>query len=325
MLSQRVMDPEGPAGMLIQMSSADYVYYEEQTSAFHQAHIVLSLSARLLLGEGVITPIDMRLASQISPRTVHHMLGQSPGRELGEAQAETFASLVLAQGWEFYPPASALRALRQLNSLRIGLCGAVQEVNDLQGNYVRHTAQLRLYRRVIEIRDAMLSLKPYRDPRVAAAVTATARAAGLTGEERAAAMTSSQTTRDISVIGDAQTSSPTLLSTYLTADKSGSELAVDPMSVGVYSSFTPSMSTGIRAPSVPGAASPAKFQARCRAAARAERMAFSARALSPASRLMSRTRPGQRRPARIGQAQLAAPRYRPGSRHPALTSPPDQR
>ena len=46
-----VMDAGAPSGVWLRTARADYFYYEEQTSPFHQAHIVLSLAARLLLGE----------------------------------------------------------------------------------------------------------------------------------------------------------------------------------------------------------------------------------------------------------------------------------
>jgi len=48
--------------------------------------------------------------------------------------------------------------------------------------------RLRLYRRVIEIRDGLLALHPYREDGVAAAARERARAAGLTGQQLEAAV-----------------------------------------------------------------------------------------------------------------------------------------
>lgn len=53
-----------------------------------------------------------------------------------------------------------------------------------------------------------------------------------------------------------------------------------------------SISTVTRAPPAPGAASPARSQARCRASARAARMAFSARGASAAKWAISRETTG---------------------------------
>ena len=87
-----------------------------------------------------------------------------------------------------------------------------------------------------------------------------------------------------------------------------------------------SISTVTRPPSAPGAASPASAQARSRAAARAERIAFKARGASAARRAdqPGDHRVGGHRPEQL-PARRAAPRYRPGSRRPARASPPGQR
>jgi hypothetical protein len=48
--------------------------------------------------------------------------------------------------------------------------------------------RLRLYRRVIEIRDGLLALQPYRDPHISATTTKNATRAGLSGQQLAAAV-----------------------------------------------------------------------------------------------------------------------------------------
>jgi hypothetical protein len=69
--------------------------------------------------------------------------------------------------------------------LRSALSGAIPEAMSVVPS-ARRAVRFRLYQRVIEIRDAALILRPYRDPEVASAATRVARAAGLSGGELAA-------------------------------------------------------------------------------------------------------------------------------------------
>ncbi len=180
-----IMEPDGPTGALIRRREADLLYYEEQTSWFHQAHIVLSLAARLLLppdGEDGLPQI-----AGVSPRLARLMLGSTPGGTVSRGEAEAFAFLVLDWARPAGPPLVAWRAYRQLRPLRVALGEAVKEIHtpSLDG---LGSSRYRLYRQVIGIRDAALAIKGYRDLRAASDSTATARAAGLTGGELAAAV-----------------------------------------------------------------------------------------------------------------------------------------
>lgn len=59
---------------------------------------------------------------------------------------------------------------------------ALTSPSGVSGSYSRHDAGMRLYRRVIEIRDGALLLRDYRDPTVAAAAEAAGRRGGLRDE-----------------------------------------------------------------------------------------------------------------------------------------------
>lgn len=181
-----VMPAGAPSGTLLRTAGADYLCYERHTSPLHQAHIVLSLAAHLVLGVATGPLIDRRLVPDLSPQLVRLMLGDGAGRTATQEESETFAFLVLERaGAAAYPPALAWRALRRLMPLRSALCSAIPEaVSVVPG--ARRAVRFRLYQRVIEIRDAALTLRPYRDPEVASAAGRAARAAGLSGGELAA-------------------------------------------------------------------------------------------------------------------------------------------
>ena len=182
-----VMPPGAPSGVFFETGSTCYLCYERDTSPLHQAHIVLSLASHLVLGETADSPIDRRLVPDLSPQLVRLMLGDVPSRAVAQAEAETFAFVALERaGAAAYPPALAWRALRRLMPLRSALCDAVPEAASIVVPSGRRAARLRLYQRVIEIRDAALMLRPYRDPEVASAAALVARAAGITGDELAA-------------------------------------------------------------------------------------------------------------------------------------------
>jgi hypothetical protein len=179
-----VMEPGAPSGTFFSTAGADYLYYEQRTTPFHQAHIVLSLTGRMLLGEMDGPSFDRRLVPDLSPQLIRLMLGQIADSTATQAEAETFAFLAmerahLAACSSFF----ARRALRQLRPLHSVLCEAVPEATNAAASGGRSSPRLRLYRQVIEIRDAALALRRYRDPEVATAVAAAGRAAGLAAAE----------------------------------------------------------------------------------------------------------------------------------------------
>lgn len=187
-----VMRADAPSGIWLRTASADYFYYEEQTSPFHQAHIVLCLAAHVLLGDTSGTSVDPRLVSDVSPALARIMINGIASSPLTPLEAETFAFLALEYARPAaYPPSLARRALRHLRPLQSALQEVVPEATGAVACGFWPAASFRLHRQVIQIRDAALALRPYRDPQVAAVATRAARAAGLAGGDLAAAVEAS--------------------------------------------------------------------------------------------------------------------------------------
>jgi len=187
-----VMREGAPSGIWLRTASADYFYYEEQTSPFHQAHIVLSLAAHVLLGDSSGGSVDPRLVPDVSPELARIMIDGNVGSPLTRLEAETFAFLALDYARPAaYPPSLARRALRQLRPLHLALREVVPEATGAVACRFWPAASFRLHRQVIDIRDAALALRPYRDPEVAAFATQAARAARLVGCDLASALEAS--------------------------------------------------------------------------------------------------------------------------------------
>ena len=188
-LAPVIMAADAPSGVWLRTGRADYFYYEEQTPPFHQAHIVLSLAAQMLLGDGSGSSVDRLLVPDVSPQLVRLMLGDTDGRPVAPGEAEAFAFLALESAEAAgYPPLLARRAIRQLAPLYSALRAGVPEAVGAADCMDRAGARFRLCRQVIEIRDAVLALRPYRDPEVALAAQRDGRAAGLSGAGLAAAV-----------------------------------------------------------------------------------------------------------------------------------------
>ncbi len=184
-----VMEAGAPSGVWLRTARADYFFYEELTSPFHQAHIVLCLAARMLLGDGSGPPVDRLLIPDVRPELVRLMLGTAGSRPVTRGEAEAFAFLALDRSRSAgCPPLLARRALRRLRPLHSALRAAVPEAVSVADPVGRRDASFRLYQQVIEVRDAALALRPYRDPEVARIAQRDGRASGLSGAELAAAV-----------------------------------------------------------------------------------------------------------------------------------------
>jgi len=85
------------SGLLCRTAAADYLYYEQETSPFHQAHIVLTLAARLLLSDDEGVSIAHPLVSEVGPELVRLMLGPTAQAPVTDVEAEAFAFLVLGR------------------------------------------------------------------------------------------------------------------------------------------------------------------------------------------------------------------------------------
>src|ERR1019366_5734580 len=126
-----VMEPGAPSGTFFSTAGADYLYYEQRTTPFHQAHIVLSLTGRMLLGELDGPSFDRRLVPDLSPQLIGLMLGQIADSTATQAEAEAFAFLAMERAdlsacWSLF----ARRALRQLPPLHSPLCDAGPEATN---------------------------------------------------------------------------------------------------------------------------------------------------------------------------------------------------
>ena len=93
-----------PCGLWIGTADVDYVFYEQDTSPFHQSYIALHELAHMLLGHCGLSAwqsLARRIAPDISPALVRLMLGRSGYSSPEEREAETLASLILdrATAW----------------------------------------------------------------------------------------------------------------------------------------------------------------------------------------------------------------------------------
>ncbi|WP_188316831.1 ImmA/IrrE family metallo-endopeptidase [Solihabitans fulvus] len=90
-----------PTGLWISSATADYVFYEEDTSFLHRDHIILHEIGHLMLnhtGAPALTEATARLLlPNIDPAVVRRVLGRSNYSEQDEQEAEMFASLILSK------------------------------------------------------------------------------------------------------------------------------------------------------------------------------------------------------------------------------------
>jgi hypothetical protein len=185
-----VTDSGAPPGFWLRTAAADYLYYESQTSPFHQAHILLLLTGRLLLNDGSGITFDLRLVPDLSPEIARLILGDDTQIAGTEDEAERLVFRAMEHARRRLPGPAARRLLRQLRPLHAALLDAVPEAAraEVPG---RPGPRMRLHRAVIEIREAVLALRPYVDPELAAAARKVMHPAGLAGDETAAAVEAS--------------------------------------------------------------------------------------------------------------------------------------
>jgi len=162
------MTPGAPSGVWLRSEGSDFLFFEEQTSLFHQAHIVLCLAAHMLAGDGREGRIDRRLVPNVAP-SPRIILGAEIGNAISRSEAEAFAFDVLRRTSPFPSVLQAKCLLRRLRPLHSELLGAVPSAATGPGSEVRADPSSRLYRVVIETRDAALALRHYGAAGVAAA------------------------------------------------------------------------------------------------------------------------------------------------------------
>lgn len=165
------MPPGGPSGVWIRTDSTDYLYYEDRTSAFHQAHIVTSLAAHILLTGAAGGRISQQLLPNLDPQAGQMLSATAIGDTVSSAEAELFAFECLRRGGLFPGPLRARHLLKRLQPLHSVLLAAVPSAACPTGPGSPAGATARLYRTVIEMRDAALVLGPNDTPDRAAAAS----------------------------------------------------------------------------------------------------------------------------------------------------------
>ena len=179
-------EPGAPSGTWFRTPRTDYLYYERQTSPFHQAHILLHLAARLLLSGQSDLTIDPRLVPDLDPQLVRLILGNDAQVSRPHDEAEDIAILALERVNRRPSGIVTRRMFRQLQPLRTALLAAAPEAARRSVQWWAPRA--RLHQVVVEIRDAVLALRPYCDSHALDDARRQAEAAGLTGEARAASV-----------------------------------------------------------------------------------------------------------------------------------------
>jgi hypothetical protein len=167
-------------------SAGEALRSESRTSPFHQAHILLLLTGRLLLNDGSGSTFDLRLVPDLSPEIARLILGDDTQIAGTEDEAERLVFRAMEHGRRRLPGPAARRLLRQLRPLHAALLDAVPEAArpEVPG---RPGPRVRLHRAVVEIREAVLALRPYVDPELAAAARKVMHPAGLAEGEAVAA------------------------------------------------------------------------------------------------------------------------------------------
>ena len=180
---------EAPSGTFIRTANTDYLCVPQETTPFHQAHIVAALAAHVLADDEGAAGVDMRLVPEVNAQLLRLIVGEPGVRPLTTSEAEAFACMVLERGGATSCPAlTARRLLRRLGPLHEALVKAVPEVARQGVCSTRRGAAFRLYQWVIDMREAILALGPYRDPRIVRSAIDAGRAAGLAGDELAASV-----------------------------------------------------------------------------------------------------------------------------------------
>jgi hypothetical protein len=88
-----------PCGMVVSTDRAEYIFYAQNTTRLHQAHILLHEVGHLLCGHEGAAAVDGSVASVLLPNLpvalVRRVLGRTVYSEAEEQEAEVLASLIL--------------------------------------------------------------------------------------------------------------------------------------------------------------------------------------------------------------------------------------
>jgi hypothetical protein len=86
----------GFVGLWLDTDTADYIFYELNTTPFHQRHIVLHEGSHILRGHGGVDIPELvsSLPLRLDPTMIRSLLGRSAYTEQEEAEAEVLATLI---------------------------------------------------------------------------------------------------------------------------------------------------------------------------------------------------------------------------------------
>lgn len=96
-----VLPPGSPSGLCVSTDTADYIFYEEETSPLHQEHIILHEIGHLLCDHHATSVSREEVAQLLLPdldlRMIQRVLGRTSYPMWAEQEAEMIASLILAK------------------------------------------------------------------------------------------------------------------------------------------------------------------------------------------------------------------------------------
>ena len=128
-LIPRALPTGSPSGLCVSTNAGDYIFYESDTSALHQEHIILHEVGHLLCEHRAASAsrreISELLLPGLDPAMIQRVLGRSAYPVWAEQEAEMIASLILArverqrlEAIETVPPDIAPVVARVERSLR---------------------------------------------------------------------------------------------------------------------------------------------------------------------------------------------------------------
>ncbi|QWF78501.1 hypothetical protein HUW46_01897 [Amycolatopsis sp. CA-230715] len=189
-----------PTGMVVSRRGHDVILHPETATPVHRRHIVAHEIAHLMLGhDGHTVPEDVAelcratVAPHLTDGLIRRLLGRTTFAEAGEHDAELAATLLCRPDFTRPPLAEWAEAvLEEIEFLRSTITAPFPEI--VLSGLGDADLGTRLYRAVIEIRDARLRLLPYVPAGVATAVDRVCRAAGAGVAEREAVRVAAEIT-----------------------------------------------------------------------------------------------------------------------------------
>jgi hypothetical protein len=153
-----------PSGVWARTDTAEFLFYEKQTSAFHQVHIVATLAAHVLLAGPDGGTISPRLVPDVRPQCGRMLPEAGIDDAVSRSEAEAFAFILLRRAGSFPGNLRARALLRRIQPLHSVLLAQVPAAACPTGPGSPNSATARLYRTVIEIHDAALVTRAHGAP-----------------------------------------------------------------------------------------------------------------------------------------------------------------